>query len=114
MIGERLNEARKDRGITQTELAEYLSVSVKTISSYETDRSKPDDENKIKIARFFNISLDYFLGLINEPLPFERSGNAVFLPKCLQTESGRKDVERYIAFLEHEHSQNAHVQKKRK
>ncbi len=47
MIGERLNELRKDKGMTQQELGELLSVSKYTISSYENDKTSPDDHNKV-------------------------------------------------------------------
>ena len=62
MIGERLFEIRKDKGMKREELAKILAVSVHTISSYEQNRSSPDDETKVKIAKLFNVSLDYLLG----------------------------------------------------
>ena len=53
MIGERISELRKEMGLTQKELADMLSVSKYTISSYETDRTSPDDHNKILLAQIF-------------------------------------------------------------
>lgn len=51
MIGERLQELRKDHGVSQAQLAELLGVSHYTISSYECNRSDPDDNSKIIIAK---------------------------------------------------------------
>ena len=49
MLGELLRELRKDHGMTQSELAELLSLSPLTISSYECGRSTPDDLSLIHI-----------------------------------------------------------------
>ena len=69
MIGERLADLRKDRRLSQKALAERLRISTYTVSSYERGKSTPDDDMKMKIARFFNISLDYLLGLIDDEQP---------------------------------------------
>ena len=69
MDGERLSELRKDRGVTQQQLAEAVSVSSNTISAYERGINEPDDKMKIRLARFFNVSIDYLLGLTDEPVP---------------------------------------------
>lgn len=47
MDGERLSELRKDRGVTQQQLAAALSVSSNTISAYERGINEPDDRMKI-------------------------------------------------------------------
>ena len=44
MDGERLSELRKDRGVTQQQLAEAVSVSGNTISAYERGINEPDDK----------------------------------------------------------------------
>lgn len=72
MRGDRLADLRKDKGLTQQDLANELNISYHTISSYETNRSNPDDEMKIKIARIFDVTLDYLLGLIDEQVSFRR------------------------------------------
>lgn len=72
MRGDRLADLRKDKGLTQQDLAKELNISYHTISSYETNRSNPDDEIKIKIAKFFNVSLDYLLGLTDQQVSFRR------------------------------------------
>lgn len=99
MFGELLRELRKDRGMTQADLAKELSFAPLTISAYERGRSVPDDATKVKIAKIFNISLDYLLGLIREPLPYERSDHAVQCPQDFTAEDLQK-VRDYIKFLE--------------
>lgn len=62
MLGERISELRKRKKMTQKQLAEYLSVSLNSVSLYERNLSTPDDEMKVQIARFFNVSMDYLMG----------------------------------------------------
>lgn len=53
---------RKNRNITQENLAEYLGVNQKVISHYETGRNEPDINTLIKLADYFNCSVDYLIG----------------------------------------------------
>lgn len=69
MDGNRLSELRKDKGLTQKDLAKILSVSENSISLYERNIITPDDNMKIKIAKYFNVSLDYLLGVTKASLP---------------------------------------------
>jgi len=68
MIGERLREIRKMRGITQEELAALVGTQKSAISSYENNKSEPNDRYKIIFAKKLNISLDYLLGTIDTPI----------------------------------------------
>lgn len=99
MFGGLLRELRKDFNMTQVELRELISLSPLTNSLHECDRCVPDDSTKVKIAKLFNISLDYLLGLIREPLPYERSDHAVQCPQDFTAEDIQK-VREYIKFLE--------------
>ena len=101
MFGELLRELRTDHKMTQTDLAALLSLSPLTISAYECGRSMPDDETKVKIARIFNVSLDYLLGLIREPLPFERSQHTIFCPPNFSSDDIDK-VQEYVQFLSYQ------------
>lgn len=70
MIGERLKILRKNKGLTQKELSAILNVNKSTISQYETEDNEPSDKMKIKIAKYFNVSLDYLTGLIDTEMPY--------------------------------------------
>lgn len=83
MIGERLSELRKDAGMSQQELADMLSLTKYTISSYEREKTMPGDDIKVELAKIFNVSLDYLLGLIDEPIPYKRSDKYIRLPDTL-------------------------------
>lgn len=99
MIGERLQELRKDHGVSQAQLAELLGVSHYTISSYECNRSDPDDNSKIIIAKLFDVSVDYLIGLIDEPLSFNRNNRCVPIPQSFEEEDCN-DILDYIKYLE--------------
>ena len=73
MDGERLSDLRKDRNLTQKELAKVLGISENSVSLYERNINTPDDQLKVKIAKYFNVSLDYLLGAIDHQQPLERT-----------------------------------------
>ena len=64
---------RPSRGLTQRQLAARMFLWVNTISSYERDADTPDDAIKIWLAEYFDVSLDYLMGLTDIPLPLSSS-----------------------------------------
>ncbi len=62
-IGQIIKELRKEKGLTQTALADLLFVSQDTISLWELGKSLPDVENVVKMTKVFKVSADYLLGL---------------------------------------------------
>lgn len=58
----KLKELRKEKGISQLKLAMDLSMNQNTISRYETEERQADYETLIKIADYFNVSIDYLWG----------------------------------------------------
>jgi len=94
--GEILTELRKDSGLTQKELGEMLSVSPTTISAYERNKTTPNDDTKIEIARIFHISLDYLLGVSREKIELDWK-NVLVLPKQF-TDNVREEMLRYGEF----------------
>lgn len=57
-IGEKINTLRKQRNMTQDELAEKMAVSSQAVSKWEKDMSIPDLPVLIELSDFFHISLD--------------------------------------------------------
>ncbi|MCM3603222.1 helix-turn-helix transcriptional regulator [Robertmurraya korlensis] len=56
--------------LTQAEIALVLGVDQSTISNYERNTKKPEFETFLKIADFFNVSLDYLVGRTSEEKSF--------------------------------------------
>ncbi|MBQ4062285.1 MAG: helix-turn-helix transcriptional regulator [Christensenellaceae bacterium] len=63
----RLKDIREDRDITQKEIAEYLNVRQNTYSQYENEKRQIPLQMLIKLAKFYNTSVDYLLGLTSDP-----------------------------------------------
>ncbi len=105
MIGERLAEIRKDHDMSQQELADRLSLTKYAVSSYEREKTVPSDEIKVRIAKIFNISLDYLLGLINEPLSYNRKKKCLILPDDL-TSKDEFAIRAFVDFVAKYHTKN--------
>ena len=73
MLGERISELRRRRKMTQRQLADYLSVSLNSVSLYERNLSTPDDDTKIKIAELFDVSMDYLMGTSSQETPLHKT-----------------------------------------
>ncbi len=61
-FAERLLELRKERGVSQAQLAKEVGVSYAIVCYWETDRSEPTAINIVKLADYFCVSADYLLG----------------------------------------------------
>ncbi len=62
-FGRQLKELRQARGMTQRALGEALGFCNQTVSFWESGRHEPDYDSLIKIAKFFEISIDELLGM---------------------------------------------------
>ena len=63
----RLKEIRKTKGISQLKLAMDLHMNQNTVSRYETGEREPGINELIKIADYFNVSIDYLVGRTENP-----------------------------------------------
>lgn len=63
----RLKELRKKYGISQLKLAMDLGLNQNSISRYETGEREADYQTLIKLADYFNISIDYLLERTDDP-----------------------------------------------
>lgn len=61
MLGDKIKALRSSKNIYQQDLAEALSVSKSTIAMWETNKRVPDAAMLIKIAEYFNVTVDYLL-----------------------------------------------------
>ncbi len=59
--GEKIQKLRKDRGYTQEDLADILSVSRQSVSRWESDIAFPETDKLITLAKLFKCSIDYLL-----------------------------------------------------
>ena len=63
----RLKELRRKKGLSQLRLAIELNTTQNTISRYETGEREPGISELIKLADYFNVSIDYLLERTDDP-----------------------------------------------
>lgn len=66
-FGKRLKQLRHDKNVTQAELGKILNVTNVGVAKWESDDRFPDKDTLIGIADYFDVSLDYLLGRVDEP-----------------------------------------------
>lgn len=70
----RLRDVREDRDLTQAEVGRILQKSQQGYNHIETGRAELKIDDLAKLCRFYNISADYFIGLIDAIRPLS-TGN---------------------------------------
>ena len=61
-FAERLRELRREKGVTQQTVADYLEVKHRSYQCYEGGDRRPDYERLILLADYFEVTTDYLLG----------------------------------------------------
>ena len=69
----RIKDLREDKDLTQSDIAKILNVSQVAYSYYELGKRQLPIDLLIKLAKFYNTSTDYLLGLTDERKPYKRS-----------------------------------------
>ena len=69
---ERIRNLREDSDLTQTDMANTLSIAQTTYSDYERGRLNIPIPILIRLARYYNTSIDYLLGLTDEKKAYPR------------------------------------------
>lgn len=67
IFARRVYELRRKKGMTQRELGEVLGLTHKSISTIESGHTSTTIEKLILLAKFFEVSTDYLLGMKDEP-----------------------------------------------
>ena len=88
----RIRDLREDRDLRQSDLAEATGIDQRTISNYETEKTFPDSVALIRLADFFEVSVDYLLGRTDADLYTEKKRLA-----CIeQIETSLKELKKYL------------------
>ena len=66
-----LRQIREDRDLTQAEIGKLLDKSQQGYNHIETGRAELKIEDLAKLCRFYNLSSDYIVGLIDKPRPYK-------------------------------------------
>lgn len=70
MIYKNIRNLREDHDLTQQDLADILHINRRTYSAYENGVNSMTPETLIKIANFYNTSVDYLLGRTDTIAPY--------------------------------------------
>lgn len=62
MFAKRLTNLREKKNLYQKDIAEIFNIEQATVSNWENGKRIPDSEMLIKLAKFFEVSVDYLLG----------------------------------------------------
>ena len=87
-----IKELRKERSMTQKELADVLGISKSTVSLYETGRRTPDLKMIMKICDVFGYSTDYVLGRTTYPYPSLTEHDAALLAALDAADQSTRDA----------------------
>lgn len=57
-----MKSLRKERGVPQKELAEYLGISIRGYQFYESEDNEPNIKMLMALADFYGVTIDYLVG----------------------------------------------------
>ena len=82
----RIRELREKTGLRQIDVANVTGIDQKTLSNYETGKTNPDSYALIRLADFFNVSIDYLVSRIDDAF----------------SEADRMEISKKIEVIKHE------------
>lgn len=66
----RIRDMREDKDLTQAQMAEYLKIHQTTYSDYELGNLNVPVDVLVKLAKLYQTSIDYLVGLTDNPTPY--------------------------------------------
>lgn len=83
---------RKRNGLSQQKLGEEIGLARNTICQYESGNRVPDVDTLIKIAQYFDVSIDYLLGTSDSIYTAEDYANGVIETKQVSITADDEDI----------------------
>lgn len=68
---ERIKNIREDRDITQAQIGKILNKSQQGYNHIETGRAELKIDDLVLLCKYYNLSADYLIGLIDKPIPYK-------------------------------------------
>ncbi len=91
-LGNRIKEQRKNKGLSQEKVAEFIGVSRQAVTKWETDQSAPSTENLFKLAELFETKVDMLLDSEEE----DKESLAEQIYHLYKTEEEKKEKEQML------------------
>nr|WP_325241920.1 helix-turn-helix transcriptional regulator [uncultured Oscillibacter sp.] len=73
VLPRRLKKCRENTGLPQIKVAIYCDITERTYQNYELGLREPKVSILMRIARFYGVSIDYLVGLTDDPTPYPRA-----------------------------------------
>ena len=73
ILSKRLRKCRDEAGLTQIKVAIYCDITEKAYQNYELGVHEPKVSILARIARLYKVSIDYLVGLTDDPKPYPRA-----------------------------------------
>lgn len=99
---ERLRQLRKGKGLTQQQMADTLGVDRTTYTKYENGASEPNIATLRQLAAIFGVTLDYLLGVTDEPTALAPIASFTALgdvPLSDLSEAEQEELANYAVYL---------------
>ena len=61
-FSDRVRELRKDKKMTQQKMADFCGIQLRAYQAYEYEGGYPEVPRQLRLADYFNVSLDYLMG----------------------------------------------------
>ncbi len=72
ILAKRLRKCREISGLTQIKVAIYCDITEKAYQNYELGVHEPRLSILVRMAEFYKVSIDYLVGLTDDPTPYPR------------------------------------------
>lgn len=99
----RLRDLREDRDLKQSDIAKILNISQQYYQCYESGKNEIPTRHLITLAKFYNISIDYIVGITDTPRTLDGSEPQVSVSKSAEIaakiESSDKKIKKAIQVL---------------
>lgn len=105
-----LKALRESKKITQTQLGEHIGAKKSAISLWESGKRQPDQETLVRLANFFEVTVDYLLGRndphppAQEKTPADMRAEAKMLLESMTDEQYQAALQ-YLKFLKNQEGQ---------
>ena len=73
ILSKRLKQCRKKTGLPQIKVAIYCDITERAYQNYELGIREPKLNIIMRIAQFYGVSIDYLVGLTDDPAPYPRT-----------------------------------------
>jgi transcriptional regulator with XRE-family HTH domain len=103
---ENLTLLRKEKRLSQADLAQIFNVAQNTVSNWENGEREPDNITLVRLAEYFGVSTDYLLGktIVRRPIETVAAHREDDFRNELPPEK-QEEIERFIKFAINEHRQ---------